>query len=109
MDRNWQSKKDEAFSSWPITFALLRKTKKGVAGCSQFKHLSIKFNHFCSGGNIANEKFAKQPLFTKRENCFWIIMILMDFNEHISLIHEIMKPFMSNSTFVKMLVLFEKN
>ena len=94
MDRNWQSKKDEAFSSWQITFALLRKTKKG--SCRTLKHLSIKFKHFSSGGNVANEKFAKQPLFMKRENCFWIIMILMEFNEHISLVHEEMKPFVFN-------------
>ena len=39
---------------------------------SQFKHLSIKFKHFSSGGNVANEKFAKQASFMKRENCFWI-------------------------------------
>ena len=67
-------KKDEAFSSWQITVALLRKTKKKQLQekRSQFKHLSIKFKHFSSGGNVANKKFAKQASFMKRENCFWI-------------------------------------
>ena len=47
-------KKDEGFSSWQITVALLRKTKKKQLQekRSQFKHLSIKFKHFSFGGNV---------------------------------------------------------
>ena len=35
----------------------------------------------------------RTKLCPERENCFWIFMILMDFNEPISLVHEELKPF----------------
>ena len=86
-------KKDEGFSSWQITVALLRKTKKKQLQekRSQFKHLSIKFKHFSSGGTLPTKSLQNKPLLWKERIVSGSVMILMDLNEHISLVHEEMK------------------
>ena len=65
MDRNWQSKKDEAFSSWQITFALLRKTKKAVAGYLSIYQSSL--NILVRVATLPMKSLQSNPFYEKRE------------------------------------------